>query len=127
MYNRFVNLPLLQGAYNITFSLIDKGLLEVTGPTGASKTTYSLGRLLTSTQTGRAYDYAFSMLLGAFLLLIVGFNMITTEISGNPAAAVPLADELSLYLFINAIVFIGAGTIISGAGYVVANKGLQTA
>lgn len=94
MYNRFVNLPLLQGAYNITFSLIDKGLLEVTGPTGASKTTYSLGRLLTSSQTGRAYDYAFSMLLGAFILLTVGLNMTNLEVSGTLASEVPLVDSL---------------------------------
>lgn len=52
MYNRLLNEPLLKGAYNVTFSLIDKGILEVAGPTGGGKLTYSLGRQLARVQTG---------------------------------------------------------------------------
>lgn len=52
MYNRLVNQPLLKGAYNITFSLIDKGVLEVAGPTGGGKLTYALSRQLARVQTG---------------------------------------------------------------------------
>jgi len=52
----------MKGAYNITFSLIDKGLLEIAGPTGLGRQTILLGRLLASVQTGRAYDYAGFML-----------------------------------------------------------------
>jgi hypothetical protein len=52
----------MEGAYNITFSLIDKGLLEVVGPTGLGRQTVLVGRLLASVQTGRVYDYAGFML-----------------------------------------------------------------
>jgi hypothetical protein len=60
----------MEGAYNITFSLIDKGLLEVTGPTGLGKASVQLGRALTKAQTGRVYDYAAFMLAGLYLALV---------------------------------------------------------
>ena len=56
----------MEGAYNITFSLLDKGALEVAGPTGLGRQTILLGRLLVRFQTGRVYDYA-SFMLGALL------------------------------------------------------------
>lgn len=69
VYNQFINKPLMEGAYNITFSLIDKGLLEIAGPTGLGRQTILTGRLLARVQTGRVYDYAGFML--AFLCLAV--------------------------------------------------------
>jgi proton-translocating NADH-quinone oxidoreductase chain L len=75
VYNQFINKPLMEGAYNITFSLIDKGLLEIAGPTGLGRQTIVFGRLLASAQTGRVYDYAGFMLV--FLcLFILFFNAI---------------------------------------------------
>lgn len=71
VYNQFINKPLMEGAYNITFSLIDKGLLEVAGPTGLGRQTILAGRLLASVQTGRVYDYAGFML--AYLCLALLF------------------------------------------------------
>ncbi len=70
VYNRLINQPLIEGAYNITFSLIDKGLLEVAGPTGLGKASMQLGRTLIKTQTGRVYDYAAFMLAGLYLALV---------------------------------------------------------
>lgn len=71
MYNRFLNKPLLQGAYNIPFSLIDKGLLEQVGPTGLSKATMQLGQQLARAQTGRITDYAAVLLLASLLCAVV--------------------------------------------------------
>jgi hypothetical protein len=62
----------MEGAYSITFSLIDKGLLEVAGPTGLGRQTIIFGRLLASVQTGRVYDYAGFMLVAlCFALLFI--------------------------------------------------------
>jgi hypothetical protein len=61
---------LVEGAYNITFSLIDKGLLEVVGPTGLGKATLQVGRAATKVQTGRVYDYAAFMLAGLYFALV---------------------------------------------------------
>lgn len=71
VYNRFINKPLLQGAYNIPFALIDKGLLEQAGPTGLGKAATLVGQQLTSAQTGRVADYAAVLLLAALLCAVV--------------------------------------------------------
>jgi proton-translocating NADH-quinone oxidoreductase chain L len=76
VYNQYINQPLMEGAYNITFSLIDKGLLEITGPTGLGRVTILTGRLLARVQTGRAYDYAGLMLA----VLAVGIALINIVI-----------------------------------------------
>lgn len=74
VYNELVNVPLLLGAYNITFALIDKGFLEFVGPTGLSRQATAAGRLLASAQTGRVYDYAGFMVASLYLaLLFVSF------------------------------------------------------
>jgi len=61
----------MEGGYNVTFSLIDKGLLEFAGPTGLGRQTILLGRLLARAQTGRVYDYAGFMLLFLCLALVL--------------------------------------------------------
>ena len=70
MYNRLINQPGLKGAYNITFSLIDKGALEIIGPTGGGNLAYRLGTLLSRFQTGRVYDYAAFLLTGVLFAVI---------------------------------------------------------
>jgi NADH:ubiquinone oxidoreductase subunit 5 (subunit L)/multisubunit Na+/H+ antiporter MnhA subunit len=75
VYNQLLNKPLMEGAYNITFSLIDKGLLEVAGPTGLGRQTILIGRLLSAVQTGRAYDYAGFMLVALYFALL-GMNFL---------------------------------------------------
>jgi len=72
VYNEFINKPLMEGAYNIVFILIDRGFLEAAGPTGLGRQTTLFGRLLASAQTGRVYDYAGFMLVAlSFALLLV--------------------------------------------------------
>jgi NADH:ubiquinone oxidoreductase subunit 5 (subunit L)/multisubunit Na+/H+ antiporter MnhA subunit len=58
VYNRCINQPLLFGAYRVVFALIDKGLLEIAGPTGMGAASFHVGRTVTTAQTGRVYDYA---------------------------------------------------------------------
>lgn len=69
----------MEGAYNIVFSLVDKGLLELAGPTGASKQTVRLGRLLASVQTGRVYDYA-GFMLGALMCAFLFINFLSPNV-----------------------------------------------
>ena len=61
----------MKGAYSVNFSLIDKGLLEYIGPTGAGKVSYRIGTFLTRFQTGRPYDYAAFLLFFTYLALVV--------------------------------------------------------
>jgi len=65
----------MEGAYSVVFGLIDKGLLELAGPTGASQQTIRVGRLLASVQTGRVYDYA-GFMLGALACAFLFLNFL---------------------------------------------------
>lgn len=58
MYNRLINQPLLQAAYYAVFKPIDKGVLELAGPTGFGALTIRVAYRTTTAQTGRVYDYA---------------------------------------------------------------------
>lgn len=58
VYNRLVNQPFLEGGYRVVFSLLDKGLLEVFGPTGLGLTSFKVSNIFSSFQSGRVYDYA---------------------------------------------------------------------
>lgn len=60
---------MLRAAYNITFSLIDKGVLEIFGPTGGGKLSYYIGTFLVRSQTGRVYEYAAFMVVVVYLTL----------------------------------------------------------
>ena len=71
VYNRLVNKPLLTGAYRVTFSLLDKGLLEAVGPTGFGALSFKLGNFLSSLQTGRVYDYGWVIVLAVYIYLLI--------------------------------------------------------
>lgn len=71
VYNRLINQPLLEWAYRVVFVLIDKGLLEIAGPTGLSTLSIRAGNRLIRAQTGRVYDYAWIMLLSAYVYEII--------------------------------------------------------
>lgn len=66
----FLNKPLLQHAYNGPFVLIDRGLLEYVGPTGFSMLLRRASFVLSSAQTGRAYDYAGAFLAALYVVLL---------------------------------------------------------
>jgi NADH-quinone oxidoreductase subunit L len=70
VYNRQVNAPLLIGSYNIPFSLGDKGLIEIIGPTGAGQLTSRVGYHLSQAQTGFAPFYAAGLLAAVAILFI---------------------------------------------------------
>lgn len=71
VYNLFINQPLLVGGYRVVFALIDKGLLETFGPTGAGKLSFYFGNIVTTFQTGRVYDYAWIMVAFAYVFILI--------------------------------------------------------
>jgi proton-translocating NADH-quinone oxidoreductase chain L len=72
VYNRLINQPLLTWAYNISFKALDKGIIELFGPTGFGKLTFTAAKRTVSVQTGRLYTYALFMLLGLLFFSYVG-------------------------------------------------------
>jgi len=73
-YNEFINQFFLNFGYHISYKTIDRGIIEMVGPWGLSKTVLSKSNLLASAQTGSVYDYALAMFLGVMgALLLVEF------------------------------------------------------
>jgi NADH-ubiquinone oxidoreductase chain 5 len=70
IYNELLNRLLLKFAYNITFSLLDKGLLEIFGPTGLSFISFRVAFELKKLQIGRVYYYSYFMIMFLFLSLL---------------------------------------------------------
>jgi proton-translocating NADH-quinone oxidoreductase chain L len=94
VYNRLINQPLLKGAYNITFSLIDKGILEIAGPTGLGYLTLKAGKALTKFQTGRVYDYAAFMVVALYLALMASSLFLDFDPLPAPISLFPLLPLL---------------------------------
>lgn len=72
IYNSYINIFVLRIAYNISYKLIDKGLLELIGPFGIWNVLKTSGALLNTLQKGNLNDYLFYMAFGA-ILCIYGF------------------------------------------------------
>ena len=56
-------------AYNIFFKVIDKGFLELLGPTGISYIIYNCTVYFRKLQTGYIYQYSFILVFFFFLIL----------------------------------------------------------
>ena len=59
--------------YNISFKLLDRGLLEYLGPLGIIQIIQKLSKKISSFQTGFIYHYALMMIVGLISLMII-FN-----------------------------------------------------
>ena len=65
-----MNRPLIEMAYTTIFCSLDKGVLELVGPYGISRTLLSAAKKLQSLQDGEVYYYAYFMMM--FLLVSLG-------------------------------------------------------
>jgi len=75
IYNDWIAGPVLFFGYQISFKVIDKGALELLGPTGIPTTIKNFSRQLIKIQSGFIYHYAFMMLIGlTFLLSIISLG-----------------------------------------------------
>lgn len=70
--NDFLVRPFLRFGYEVSFEALDKGAIELLGPSGISSTFRELGSRVSQLQSGYVYHYAFAMLLG--LTLFVTFS-----------------------------------------------------
>ena len=78
VYNEFLGYPALRFGYEISFRTLDKGVIEILGPTGVaqffgSKDPKSFISQISNLQSGYVYHYALIMLIGlTFLIALVG-------------------------------------------------------
>jgi len=108
-----MNRILLESSYNTFFKSIDKGGLELIGPTGLGRGTVLLGRLLASAQTGRAYDYA------GFMLAALSFFLLFLNVLIRDAIVFH-------FIFIGALLFVFVATRLRATGRSTAHLSAHT-
>ncbi len=75
VYNEMINQPVLNFGYNISYKVIDRGIIENLGPFGLSQLFYSKQFNFLKYQTGLIYHYAFMMLIcSVFFITLLGFS-----------------------------------------------------
>lgn len=67
IYNKFINLPLFIAGYNYSYKLVDRGLIEILGPTGFARIFTNLTFRNSIIQTGLVTTYAFSIVVAVSL------------------------------------------------------------
>lgn len=75
--NAFITKPLLSFGYKVTFKYLDRGLVELCGPTGLVRLFSYLSSYVTGLQSGYLPHYLTLMSVGVFVaLLILGFGVV---------------------------------------------------
>lgn len=69
LYNNLITFPILGFGYNISFKLLDKGLLELLGPRGLILILPDFSEKITRVQTGQIHHYLFFFVVGIGLFL----------------------------------------------------------
>jgi len=63
VYNNFIVKPIFLWGHNVSYKIIDKGLLESLGPTGLSDGVRYISTIFSRLQSGQVYNYAFTIIL----------------------------------------------------------------
>lgn len=97
IYNKYIAMFFLNTGYQVTFKLIDRGLLEVLGPYGIASRVRNFARNISLLQTGIIYNYLFVIIVG-LILFFISFELffgLTNYI-----------DDSILYIFILMLLFL---------------------
>nr|YP_010394932.1 NADH dehydrogenase subunit 5 [Phytophthora x alni]DAZ89369.1 TPA_asm: NADH dehydrogenase subunit 5 [Phytophthora x alni] len=77
IYYEFINQYILKIGYNVTYKMIDKGLIEICGPYGLTTIFSFLSQRIILLQTGYIYHYSLLILISTiFLINIIFFSII---------------------------------------------------
>nr|QPN54029.1 NADH dehydrogenase subunit 5 [Phytophthora chlamydospora] len=77
IYYEFINQYILKIGYNVTYKMIDKGLIEMCGPYGLTTIFAFLSQKIILLQTGYIYHYSLLMLISTiFLINIIFFSIL---------------------------------------------------
>lgn len=98
-YNEFIVKSLLYVGYHITFKLLDRGFIEIIGPTGISQVIRNLSKISHVFQTGFIYNYALIFFIGVVVLLSSYWIVNTTLILLDIKLIVILAITIIYSLF----------------------------
>jgi NADH-ubiquinone oxidoreductase chain 5 len=71
IYNHYIVHNVLYFGYNISFKLIDRGLIELIGPLGITRLITIVSKKVSEIQTGLIYHYAFAIILGVIFFILL--------------------------------------------------------
>lgn len=69
VYNTYVVYPFLRFGHDYTFKMLDRGIIELFGPTGLVRFWLNAIRVSLVWQSGYVFNYVFSMVVGLFLCI----------------------------------------------------------
>lgn len=76
VYNHYIVRPMLQVGYHVTFRTLDRGFIEVFGPSGIGETVKRLSNVFSRIHSGFVYHY--------LVIFIIGVILLTITIIGQP-------------------------------------------
>lgn len=71
IYNHYIVKSILSFGYNISFKMIDRGLIEYLGPLGIVRLLSIITSKVSKLQTGLIYHYAFTIVLGVTFFILL--------------------------------------------------------
>ena len=83
LQNKIVVKLLLNFGYLISFKLLDRGFIELSGPFGTSRTVKKLSVIFSNLQTGQITHYLFFMIVGLSLFSLVYFILLKIILISN--------------------------------------------
>ena len=83
IYYEFINQYILKIGYNVTYKMVDKGLIEMCGPYGLTTIFSFLSQRIILLQTGYIYHYSLLMLISTIFLINIIFFSIIYSFNGS--------------------------------------------
>ena len=97
IYNYYIVKPTFKWGHDVSYKILDRGVIEIMGPTGVSGLINSLTRWISSLQSGFVYNYAFTIFLGTTVFLI-GLNNLDFCLLHNELLAILPVFALLFFL-----------------------------
>ena len=69
IFNHYIAKPCMSFGHNVTYKILDRGLIEQVGPSGLAHALTSASRFLSGLQSGLIYNYAFTIFVGVTVFI----------------------------------------------------------
>ncbi len=69
IFNHYLAKPCMSFGHNVSYKILDRGLIEQVGPSGLVFVLNRVSRYLSGLQSGLIYNYAFTIFVGATIFI----------------------------------------------------------
>jgi len=71
VFNHYIAKPSLMFGHNVSYKIIDRGLIEYVGPRGIVSVLMNLSKASSNLQSGYVYNYAFTIFFATTIILVI--------------------------------------------------------